>query len=844
MERKRINLPVGGMHCSSCAVNVSKALEGVEGVFKADVNVSAGRALVEYDPSTTDLKAMGKAIEAVGYQLLLDRITLSVKGMSCASCVQKVEQALREVEGVYDVRVNLMMGRAVVEALPGTRVRDLILAVKRVGYDAIEEVSPERAIEREKEERAREIRAWTINLAIALPIAVLVVLGEFREYLVAFLPIPEFLENRILLFLLTTVAVFGPARQFFIRSARGLLHGSVDMNLLYAVGIGAAYIFSSVHAFYSLAPGFPTWFKAAALLVFFIAMGRLMEAVTRGRTSEAIKKLMRLSPQRARVLRDGKEVEVYAEEVQVGDIVLVRPGEKVPVDGEVIEGYSAIDESMLTGESVPVDKKVGDEVVGGTINLTGFLKVRALRVGGDTVLSQIIKLVEQAQTTKLPIQRLADIIAGRFIQISLLISLATFLFWFFYGYDAFFTARGGELWAGFWRIVVPELTPGVLALIIAISILVIACPCAVGIATPAAVMVGTGKAAENGILIREGEALEIAQKMDVIIFDKTGTLTKGKPAVTDIVLKATPKLMANPRPLDEAELIRLASIAEARSEHPIAKAVVAKAKELGLAIPEPEGFEAVPGMGVVAQYEGGEIVVGSRRLMWQKGIELDGFEEKVKELEGEGKTVLLVAYKGRLLGVVAVADVLKEHSAEAVRILKKMGVEVVMLTGDNRRTAEAIARQIGIERVLAEVLPADKAKEVERLQKKGHTVGFVGDGINDAPALTQADIGIAVGSGTDIAMEAGKIVLVKDDLRYVVGAIELSRNTMRKIKENLAWAFAYNTAAIPLAMGVLYPYTSFVVGPELAALLMAFSSVTVTLNSLTLKRFKLRLGRD
>jgi Cu+-exporting ATPase len=828
------------MHCTSCAKNIENSIKALNGVYEVDVSFPASKASVEFNPLKLRLNGVERAVENAGYKVLKDKITLTISGMTCASCAQKVEKALKEVEEVFDAKVNLMTNKAAVEVLPGTNIKVLIKAVKNIGYDASEEVSAELAIEREREERRREIRNWTINLVIATPIAILVILGEFREYILPYVYIPEVVSHELFLFLLTSIAVFGPGREFFVKSAKGLIHGAVDMNLLYAVGIGAAYGFSSIHAFSPLAPGFPTWFKAAALLVAFIVLGRLMESLARGRTSEAVRKLMKLSPQTARVLRNGEEVEIPAEEVQVGDIVLVRPGEKIPVDGVVMEGYSSVDESMLTGESIPVDKKVRDEVIGATVNLTGFLKVKATKVGKETALAQIIRLVEQAQTTKLPIQRLADVVAGHFIQVSLLISLAAFIFWFFVGYDAYFVPRAGELWAGFWRIVVPGLTPGILALIIAISILVIACPCAVGIATPAAVMVGTGKAAENGILIREGEALEVCHKLSTIVFDKTGTLTKGEPTVTDIVSTHTLKVGSNPDPSNE-HLLKIAAIAEARSEHPLAQAMVKRAKELGLQIPEAESFEAVPGHGVMATYEGRKILVGNRRLMEKEGINIAELEEKIKGLENEGKTVMIVAYDGSALGLVAVADVLKEYSTEAIKALQGMGIEVAMLTGDNRRTANAIARQLGIERILAEVLPGEKVEEVKKLQKEGRIVGFVGDGINDAPALTQADVGIALGSGTDIAMEAGKIVLVKDDLRHVIGAIDISRKTMRKIKENLAWAFAYNAAAIPIAFGALYPLTGFIVSPELAALLMAISSVTVTLNSLTLKRIRLKL---
>ncbi len=844
--RRKVVLQIGGMHCASCAQSIESMLKSLDGVYDVKVNFAASRAVVEYDPSMVSLSEMEKAISDIGYKMLKEQITLNVRGMHCASCVQRVENALKGVDGVVNAVVNLMTGKAVVEALPDVDKRLLIKAVEEVGYEASEESSAESFVEREKRERQMEIRNWMINLAIAAPIAVLVVLGEFRKYLTPYLPIPAFLENPLTLFILTSISVFGPARQFFIRSAKSLIHGSADMNLLYAVGIGSAYIFSSIHGFFPLAEGFPTWYKAAALLVAFIVLGRLLEAIARGRTSEAIRRLMALKPQTARVIRDGEEIEIPADEVQVGDIVLVRPGEKIPVDGIVVDGYSSVDQSMITGESIPVDKKAGDEVIGATINKTGFLKVRATKVGKDTALAQIIKLVEQAQQTKLPIQRLADWVAGHFVVISLIISMLAFAFWFFIGYRQFFIPRGGEMWAGFWSITAPDITAGILALIIAIAILVIACPCAVGIATPAAVMVGIGKAAENGILIREGDALEICHKLDTIIFDKTGTLTRGEPSVTDVFLmKPVAKLISNPKPIEsEDDVLILAAAAEIRSEHPLAQAVVKHAKEKGLDIPEPSEFEAIPGHGVKAALDGKTILLGNVRLMEKFGVDVSGLSDKIRELEEEGKTVMILAYDNEAIGLIAVADTLKPNSAEAVKELQRMGIEVVMLTGDNERTAKAIAKKLGIKRVLAEVLPHEKAEEVKKLQMEGRKVGFVGDGINDAPALAQADVGIAIGSGTDVAIEAGKIVLVKDDLRDVVNAIYLSRKTMNKIKQNLLWAFGYNAAAIPIAAGALYPSTGFIVSPELAALLMALSSVSVTFNSLTLRWVKLRKGGD
>lgn len=830
---RKTDIQLGGMSCASCAMTIENALKGLEGVSKASVNFAASKATVEYDAGKVTLQDMEKAVKESGYRVFRDSIVLNIGGMMCASCVQKVENALRSVEGVTGASVNLATSRATVEYLPGTKITDLIRAVEDTGYRASAAEEGAAVEDREKAERKRDIRTQAINLSISAPLGTLVMLGSFRDYWIFPSFVPAVLANNYLLFLLTTIVVFGPARQFFINSFKGLRHGATDMNLLYATGIGAAYGVSAATTFIpaSLGGVRATYYETAALLTAFIVLGRLLEALTRGKTSEAIRRLMGLRAKTARVVREGREVEIPVEEVAVGDIVLVKPGEKIPVDGVVTEGESHVDESMITGESMPVSKKAGDEVIGATVNKAGFFKFKAMKVGKDTALSQIINLVEQAQTSKLPIQRLADTVAGHFILAIHVLALATFFFWFFIGYDKFYIPAGREIFNGF-ILTTAVLAPALFALLISISVLVISCPCAVGLATPSAIMMGTGKAAENGILIKNGEALELAKKINTIVFDKTGTLTRGEPSVTDVRLRDT---------MSESEAMMLAAIAEKRSEHPLGEAIVKSARAGGVEIPDPESFEVVPGHGVKAVYKGKAILLGNRKLMANNGISLEHLEKQITELEDEGKTAMILAADGKAVGVIAVADTLKENSAEAVGMLGKMGIEVIMLTGDNPRTANAIAKQVSITRVLAEVLPRDKAEEIKKLQSEGKIVAMVGDGINDAPALTQADVGIALGSGTDIAMEAGKIVLIKDDLRDVVTAIDVSRRTVGKIKQNLFWAFIYNSAGVPIGAGILYPFYHFLISPEIAALFMAMSSVSVTLSSLTMKWYKPRL---
>lgn len=823
-DLKKTIISITGMTCASCVQNIEKGLNKLPGVKKAVVNLTTEKASIEYDPGIVNTEQLTRTVTDLGYGVVKDSISLHVTGMTCASCVQNIERGLKKLEGVNKVSVNLTTEKAYVEYDPvKTTTRDIIKTITDIGYGA-EEI---RGVDREKEAREKEILSQKRNLVIALLLGVPVSVGEMGmniPQLVAAIPgIMAFLSNDYFQFIFTSLVMLFPGRQFFSGAYKGLKHGSTDMNLLIAVGTGSAYLISSTSFILEelnmgLGEAFQDrYFGTAVMLIIFIILGRYLEARSKGRTSESIKKLIGLQAKTARILVDGKEKEIPIEDVNPGDIVVVRPGEKLPVDGNVVEGHSSIDESMLTGESIPVEKNTGDEVIGATINKTGMFKYRATKVGADTALARIIKLVEDAQTSKAPIQRIADIVAGHFIVTVMSIALIAFFYWYFIGFEQFniSTEHGIE-------------RPFLAALLIAITVLVIACPCAVGLATPIAVMVGTGKGAENGILIKGGEALETAGKLDTIVFDKTGTLTRGEPVLTDVI----PSLG-----IEENEVLKLAAIAEKGSEHPLGEAIIRGANERGIDVPDGQDFNAISGHGVEINYEGKRILLGTRKLMSDKEMDPEAWNDKMVSLENDGKTAMLLSIDNDIKGIIAVADTLKDHSADAVKYLQEMGLQTVMITGDNQRTASAIARQVGIDRVLSEVLPGDKAEEIKKLQAEGRKVAMVGDGINDAPALTRADIGIALGSGTDVAIESGQIVLIKDDLRDVVSSIELSKKTMSKIKQGLFWAFAYNTAGIPIALGVFGPY---LIAPALAALFMAMSSVSVTSNALLLKRFKLK----
>jgi Cu+-exporting ATPase len=740
----------------------------------------------------------------------VERRTLSVRGMHCAACVGKVEGALRAVPGVTEATVNLATERATVAFDPRRAdVARLREAVARAGYELVEPaaVPAGGAVADEEAARRREQHRLAVKVVVGGLLSLPVLLGGMADVLPG---VPAWLRDPRLLLVLTTPVQFWVGAQFHRGLLRDLRRRSASMATLVSLGTSAAYFFSAAvtlwpHAFMSVEG--MTYYEASAVVITLVVLGRWLEARARGRTSEAIRRLMSLAPRAARVVRDGAEQDVPTGEVEVGDLVRIRPGERVPVDGVVVEGASTVDESMLTGESVPVEKRPGSPVAAGTVNRTGTFLFRATRVGADTTLARIVRLVEEAQGSRAPIQRLADRVAAVFVPIVLAIAALTFAGWLLLGPE-------------------PRL---LMALTTAVAVLVIACPCAMGLATPTAIMVGTGRGAEHGVLIRSAAALETLHRVDTVVLDKTGTLTLGRPEVTDVI--ATDGA-------DADDVLGLAAAAEQASEHPLGEAVVRRAKERGLALAPVVEFTAVPGRGIDALAPGGRILLGNRLLMDERGIEVNGWAERAGTLAADGKTVIYVAFAGRLLGLVAVADPLKPEAPAVVSRLRRLGIEVIMLTGDQRATAEAVARRAGIETVLAEVLPEAKAAAIRGLREAGRRVAMVGDGLNDAPALAQADVGIAMGSGTDVAMEAADVTLMRGDLRGLLAAIELSRRTIRVVRENLVWAFGYNVLLIPVAAGALYPVAGMLLSPVLAGAAMAFSSVSVVVNSLRLKKWR------
>jgi Cu+-exporting ATPase len=808
-------IPVTGMTCTTCAATIQKGLAKTPGVEEAKVSFASEKASVEYDPAKVDLAEIKNTITQIGYGVATRKSIFPVGGMTCASCIARVEKALLSVPGVISSSVNLASEKATVEYVEGTELADLKRAVKEAGY----ELGPEaETLEDVTTAARRESRVVRNRFILAITFGALILVLGFG---------PSFIGKPYLLWALATPVQFWAGWRFYRGAWGALKHRTTDMNTLIAVGTSAAYLYSVVAILF---PGLfvaagrepALYFDTAALIIGLILLGRFLEARARGQTSEAIKKLIGLQPKTALVIRDGEETEIPVEDVQVGDLILVRPGERMPVDGIVRQGYSSIDESMITGESIPVEKKVGDEVIGATINKTGSFQFEATKVGKDTTLAQIIRLVEEAQGSKAPIQRLADVIASYFVPIVIGIAIITFIIWYFVGPAPAFT----------------------FALLNFVAVLIIACPCALGLATPTAIMVGTGKGAENGVLIRSAEALERSHKIRTVLLDKTGTLTQGEPEVTDVI--------ASPSSSQE-EVLRLAASAERGSEHPLGEAIVRAASEKKLELAPTSDFNAIPGHGIEAAVGKKRLLLGNLKLIKDRGLSLNRLEEEANRLWEEGKTVMFLALDSQVVGIIAVADTLKPNAKEALEEIHKMGIETVMLTGDNQRTAEAIAREVGVDRVLAEVLPEHKVQEVKKLQDEGKVVAMVGDGINDAPALAQADIGIAIGTGTDVAMETGDITLISGDLGGIVTAISLSKRTMRTIKQNLFWAFAYNTALIPVAAGILYLVFGqtgvptglhFFLGdygflnPILAAAAMAASSLTVVSNSLRLRGFK------
>ncbi len=798
-KTKKITLNIGGMSCINCAHTIEKKLSKLNGVTQAIVNLAAEKAIIDYNPDLVDQKTIEDAIIQAGYKVIHEKVTLQVGGMSCVNCAKTIEKALNNREGVYTATVIFAAEKVTIEYNPEQiSAAGIKKIIQDVGYTVIEQ---EKTLEdTEGKERKRHIQRLEILLAVSITLTIPILLLMWLS------PLPME-QNNILMFLLATPVQFVVGWTFYVGAYKGLKNKSANMDTLIAMGTSTAYIYSTVATFAPTAlPGASVFFDTATMIMSFILLGKLLDAIAKGRTSEAIRKIMGLQAKIARVIRNGEELEVPVEEVQVGDIIVVRPGEKIPVDGIVIDGYSGVDEKVITGESIPVEKKAGDQVVGATMNKTGMLKFKATKIGKDTVLAQIINLVEDALSSKAPVQRLADVASGYFVPVIILTATLSALAWYFLVGESF-----------------------IFALTVFIAVIVVACPCALGLATPTAIMVGVGKGAENGILIKSGETLEAAHKLQAVVFDKTGTLTEGEPEVTDI--RPT-------KAFTEEQLLLLAAMAEKNSEHPLGAAIVKRAAERGLEVEEPELFNALPGYGVEVNSKGIKILLGNRKLMEANNLDIGGLEAEMKGLEEEGKTAMLIAVDNQVAGLIAVADTLKEYSAEAVGKLKEMGLEVVMITGDNQRTAHAIAKQVGVTQVLAEVLPSEKATEIKRLQTEGKVVAMVGDGINDAPALAQANIGIAVGGGTDVAIETGDIVLIKNDLRDVVVAIQLSRATMRKIRQNLFWAFFYNVALIPLAAGAFYPIIHVLFNPVYAAAAMASSSVTVVTNASLLKRFK------
>lgn len=821
---ERVQIPIAGIDCAACISTIEQGLRRLPGVETASVNYASEKAYVTYRPETVGTRDLIEAIRQAGYRAGQARLTLGISGMHCASCVDKIEGELEKLPGVLTAAVDLASESATIVYLPPmVSLQELRTVIERLGYQTFETATPgtpdeagvlQEPLDENQLARKREYRTLMRKFIVSGAFSIPVMVFSYAQFLglpESFHPGSELMQwVWIVVGILALPVMFWAGSQFYTGAWAAFKNRSANMHTLIATGISAAWIYSMAAMLF---PGiFPEaalaeqFFDVVFVVIALVVLGMALEIRAKGRSSEAIKKLIGLQAKTARVIRVGQELDIPVEEVVLDDVVVVRPGEKIPVDGVVVEGKSAIDESMITGEAIPVEKHEGDEVIGATINKTGSFRFKATKVGKDTALSQIVEMVQQAQSTKAPIQRVVDTVSGYFVPAVIIIAILAFVTWYDFGPQ-------------------PNLP---YALVVMVTTLIIACPCALGLATPISLMVGVGKGAENGILIRSGDALETAQKLDAIVLDKTGTITEGKPSLTDIL------------PLGdffEEQILFFAASIERASEHPLGEAIIRGAEDRGIALGEPLAFNAVPGHGVEAEVDGRRIALGNLKLMARYHIHDDAMEKEARTLADDGKTPMFLAVDGIAAGIVAVADVIKSDSKQAIARLKRMKLEVIMLTGDNERTANAIARQVGVDRVLADVLPEDKALNVERLQREGKIVAMVGDGINDAPALAQADIGLAIGTGTDVAIEAADITLIKGSLKGVVLAIQLSKATMKNIRENLFGAFFYNGMGIPVAAGILFPFFGILLSPIFAGAAMAFSSVTVVTNANRLRRF-------
>ena len=797
-SKKKAEIKVSGMSCASCALNVEKYLKNLEGVEEAHVNIGTEKATVKYDPEKLKLPELEKAVEGAGFNVLNEKVILKIGGMSCVMCVKAIEDALGKLDGISKVTVNLTAEKAYITYNQQmTSIIEMKDAIEDLGYQYLG-VEGEVTEDLEEELRVKDLKTKRNRMIVGFGFGIPL---EALSYVSFHLPIPI----SLFIFIVSIIPFAYVSYPIFSAGFRSLRHKNLDMDVMYSMGIGVAYVASVLGTFsIVLTPQF-LFYGTALILAAFLTLGRYLETRAKGRTSTAIKSLMELQAKTATVLRNNEEMEIPIEDVQIDDIVVVKPGEKIPLDGDVVSGESYVDESTVTGEPIPVLKDAGKSVVGGTINQNGVIRFEAMKIGKDTMLSQIIKLVEDAQGSKPPVQRLADRAVSYFIPTILTIAIVAFIFWYL--------ISGSTL---------------LFALTVLISILVVACPCALGLATPTAVTVGIGRGAEFGILVKNGEALEISERLTTMVFDKTGTLTKGKPEVTDIEAIG----------IDGNSLLKIAASVEKNSQHPLAKAVVKKTQSENIEILESQNFDTFGGKGVKAIVDGNEVIIGNRALFRDRNIIIsDNVEDQLYKFENKRKTAILIGVNNELSGIIAIADTLKETAKDAIEGLKKMNLKVVMITGDNEKTANAIAKELGIHDVIAEVLPQEKSEEVKRLQDTGEVVAFVGDGINDAPALAQSDVGLAIGSGTDVAIESGEIVLIKDDIMDALAGVQLSRKVMSRIKQNLFWAFAYNVVLIPVAAGVLYPFFGIIFRPEFAGLAMALSSVSVLSLSLLLKGY-------